>query len=81
MELIGYVADAELELAFQNETRSAFGSFFLYRSIQRRLEGLRLSHGVEVRPDRQKPEKGPHERTKIAVERPVGRERDQGVAR
>jgi len=80
MELIGYVADAELVRAFQNETRSVFGSFFLYRSIRRPLEGLRLSHGVEVRPYRQQSEKGPHERPKIAVERPTGRERDRCIA-
>jgi len=40
MELNGYAANAELVLAFQNETRCAFGSFFLYRYFGRGLEGL-----------------------------------------
>ncbi len=31
MELIGYAADAETGLAFQNETRTVFVSFFSYR--------------------------------------------------
>jgi hypothetical protein len=31
MEPTAYAADADSVLAFQNETRSAFGSFFFYR--------------------------------------------------
>jgi hypothetical protein len=31
MELTAHAAHAESVLAFQNETRSAFGSFFFYR--------------------------------------------------
>jgi hypothetical protein len=72
MELIGYAVDAELVLAFQNETRSAFDSFFFYRSFGRGLEGLRLSSRVEVGPGRQIRKEYPNKKPRIAVQRPGG---------
>ena len=49
MEPIGYRADSDSVLSFQNGTRGEFRSFFSYRPIRRPLEGLRLSESVEIR--------------------------------
>lgn len=48
MELVGYASDSEMGFLFQNETRSCTCSFFPYRVIDRKLEGLGFSKSEEV---------------------------------